>query len=81
STFVWIAWYLHRTGHHVEMAQFLQRSWNFTPYLPVETVINWADCFAEFYQESDNEFDADLLASSPEWQNLMQWILASQNSY
>ncbi|NJL68030.1 MAG: glycosyltransferase [Richelia sp. CSU_2_1] len=81
STLVWIAWYLHRTGHPVEMAQFLQRSWNFTPYLPVETVINWADCFAEFYQEFGKEFDADLLASSDEWQNLMQWIIAAQTSY
>jgi hypothetical protein len=81
STLVWIAWYLHRTGHPVEMAQFLQRSWHYTPYLPVETVINWADCFAEFYQEFGKEFDADLLASSDEWQNLMQWIIAAQNSY
>ncbi|MEG4036015.1 glycosyltransferase [Microcoleus sp. S36b_A4] len=75
STLVWIAWYLYRTGHSVEMVEFLQRSWNYTPYLPVETVINWAEAFAEFSQDAGNEFDADLLAQSPEWQQLMQWII------
>ena len=77
STLVWVSWYLHRTGHPVEMVQFLQRSWNYTPYLPVETVINWAECFAEFSQDAGNKLDADLLAQSPEWQQLMQWVILS----
>ncbi|HSF76318.1 MAG TPA: glycosyltransferase [Microcoleus sp.] len=75
STLVWIAWYLHRTGHTVEMVEFLQRSWNYTPYMPVETVINWVECFAEFSQDAGNELDADLLAQTPEWQQLMQWTI------
>jgi glycosyltransferase involved in cell wall biosynthesis len=77
STLVWIAWYLHRTGHTVEMVQFLRHSWNYTPYLPVETVINWAECFTEFSQNAGNELDADLFAQSPEWQELMQWVIFS----
>ncbi|HLO50073.1 MAG TPA: glycosyltransferase [Kamptonema sp.] len=79
STFVWISWYLHQTGHHIEMVEFLQRSWNYTPYLPVETIINWVESFAEFSEDVGDELDADLLGKSAEWQHLMQWAIGNQN--
>lgn len=78
STFVWIAWYLHSKGHRAEMVQFLQRSWGYTPYLPVETVINWVESFAEFYENERDDFDVDMLGKSAEWQQLMQWVISYQ---
>jgi glycosyltransferase involved in cell wall biosynthesis len=77
STFVWIAWYLYCSGHSNEMVQFLQRSWNYRPYLPVETVINWVESFAEFSLNAGRDFDADMLGKSREWQGLMRWVIVS----
>ena len=78
STFVWISWYLHQTGHRAEMVDFLQHSWNYTPYLPVETIVNWVESFAEFSQDAGDELDADMLGKSTEWQQLMRWAIGNQ---
>jgi glycosyltransferase involved in cell wall biosynthesis len=77
STFVWIAWYLYCSGHCNEMVEFLQRSWNYRPYLPVETVINWVESFAEFSLNAGRDFDADRLGKSGEWQGLMRWVIGN----
>jgi glycosyltransferase involved in cell wall biosynthesis len=74
GTFVWIAWYLQHTGHSNEMVEYLQKSWQYTPYLPVETIANWTESFAEFSRNWGTTFDADTLAKSPQWQNLIQWV-------
>jgi glycosyltransferase involved in cell wall biosynthesis len=71
GTFVWIAWYLHLTGHLPEMVEYLERSWQYTPYLPGETISNWTESFAEFSRNWGKIFDANSLAKLPEWQNLM----------
>lgn len=75
NTLVWIAWYLHYTHHFAEMADYLQRSWQYAPYPPIETLIHWADSFTAFSQSWGTEFDAEALASTPEWQTLMQWMM------
>lgn len=74
NTLVWIAWYLHYTHHFPEMADYLQRSWQYSPYPPIETLIHWADSFTAFSQSWGSEFNAEALASRPEWQSLMQWM-------
>ncbi|WP_293091859.1 glycosyltransferase [Moorena sp. SIOASIH] len=76
GTLVWIAWYLYNTGHPREMIKYLQQAWGYSPYLPMETVVHWADNFAEFSRNWGGEFDADGLGKSPEWQQLMQWVMA-----
>ncbi|OCR01117.1 glycosyl transferase [Oscillatoriales cyanobacterium USR001] len=75
STFVWIAWYLYCSGHSNEMVEFLQRSWNYRSYLPVETAIDWVESFAEFSLNAGRDFDADFLGKSTEWRQLMRWII------
>lgn len=75
STLVWIAWYLHYTGHPVEMVEFLQRSWTYRPYLPMETVINWMESFEEFSTGAGMDLEAGVLTESPEWQQLIHWVL------
>lgn len=74
-TFVWIAWYLHYTSHPTEMVEYLKQAWYHTPLSPIETAINWTECFAEFSQNWGVKFDAHDLAKSEEWQSLMQWAI------
>lgn len=77
NTLVWIAWYLHHTGHLSEMSNYLRRSWQYSPYSPIETIGHWADSFTAFARGWGSEFDAETLANSDEWRSLMQWV---QNS-
>ncbi len=79
STLVWIAWYLYYTGQPAEMVQYLQQAWRYKPYLPVETMVNWAESFAEFSQNWGANLDADSLGKSPEWQQLVQWVIAQSH--
>jgi glycosyltransferase involved in cell wall biosynthesis len=73
NTLVWIGWYLYFTGHPQEMVQFLQQSWNYSPYLPVETVVHWVESFAEFSRDVGEGFDRDRLTQLPEWEGLIRW--------
>ena len=72
NTLVWIAWYLHQTGHPVEMAESLQRSLTYSSYAPLEAIVHWADSFTEFSRSWGDEFDAEKLARSPGWQRLIK---------
>lgn len=74
NTLVWIAWYLHYTGHPLPMVEHLQRSWEYSPYAPLETIVHWADSFTGFAKNWGSEFDAESLAQTPEWQSLLQWV-------
>lgn len=80
NTLVWIGWYLHSTGHPKEMVQFLQKSWEYSPYRPVETVINWVESLAQFYQEMGKQMDAEKLVKKRYWQELMHWTGVGLNS-
>lgn len=73
-TLVWIAWYLHYTGHPTEMVEYLQRAWPYSPYAPVETLVHWADSFTAFSESWGSQFEAQTLVQSAEWQSLVQWM-------
>lgn len=75
STLVWIAWYLHHTGHAVEMIRTLQKAWQVSPHSPIETIVDWADSFASYAKSWGIAFDAQALVVSAEWQTLSQWVL------
>ncbi|MDJ0535537.1 MAG: glycosyltransferase [Xenococcaceae cyanobacterium MO_207.B15] len=75
GTLVWIAWYLHYTKHPVEMGEYLRQSWQYRPFAPTETIINWIESFAEFSQNWGVGFDAYSLTNSLEWQDLMKWVI------
>lgn len=75
GTLVWIAWYLYYTNHPAETVEYLKKAWDYTPFSPIETVINWMENFAEFSRNWGHQLDANALASSPEWQQLVQWII------
>ena len=80
GTLVWIAWYLHHTGHQVETKEYLQQAWEYRPNSGMETVINWIESFAEFAQNWGVKFNVNDLTSSDEWQELIQWIIQSTSS-
>jgi hypothetical protein len=75
GTLVWIAWYLYYTNHPVEMIDYLKQAWQYKPFSSMETLINWIDSFAEFSQNWDVKFDANALTRSPQWQQLVKWVI------
>lgn len=76
NTLIWIAWYLHHTGHPTEMVEFLERSLKYSFHTSLEAVVYWADSFTAFSQSWGYEFDAEQLARSAEWQRLMKTVMA-----
>lgn len=80
GTLVWIAWYLHHKGHRTETIKHLQQAWNYRPNSGVETLVTWIESFNEFARNWGVEFNANSLTSSPEWQQLVQWMLKTANS-
>ncbi len=76
STMLWLAWYLHSTGHHEEMVEYLQKSWQYRPFMAMETLVNWTESFVEFYRDLQRDFDIATLTNSLEWQTLIQWVVA-----
>jgi glycosyltransferase involved in cell wall biosynthesis len=74
NTLVWIAWYLYYTGHPQEMSAYLQQAWPYSLYSPTEMVVHWADSFTTFSKNWGSEFNADQLAKSSEWQELLHWV-------
>lgn len=79
GTLVWIAWYLHHTGHPTEMKEYLQQAWDYRSNSGIETLVTWVESFAEFARNWGVEFNVNSLTSSPEWQELVQWILQMTN--
>ncbi|MEA5538477.1 glycosyltransferase family 2 protein [Limnoraphis robusta Tam1] len=75
STLVWSSWYLYYTGFSPEMVQYLQKSWHHSPYLAVETVMNWMESFTQYSMNLGDDFDADKLSEIPEWKMLMEWVV------
>ena len=76
NTLVWIACYLYQTGHQDKMIQHLKLSYDLSPYLPIETVINWVESLVEFSNTNDWGLDVNHLANSQDWQRLLKWVLA-----
>ena len=75
GTLVWIAWYLHYTGHQTATMEYLQQAWNYRVNSGVETLVTWVESFKEFASNWGVEFNPNRLTSSPEWQELVRWVL------
>ena len=71
---------LHRpTKHPVEMVEYLQKSWQYRPYSPIEAIIKWVEYFAEYATYRGLDFDAYDLTSSPEWHKLIEWVMTEMD--
>jgi glycosyltransferase involved in cell wall biosynthesis len=75
-TLVWIAWRLYWTGHLHQMIDFLQRSLAYSPFLKTETILHWITSFTRYAAQQGQDLDTFQLTGSPEWQALMQYVMA-----
>lgn len=78
GTSVWIGWYLYYTQHFAEMTDYLKQSWEYSPFSPIETVINWTESFAVFSHNWGIKFDVYNLTQLPQWQELIQWTIVEK---
>ncbi|MEM9508203.1 MAG: glycosyltransferase [Cyanobacteria bacterium P01_E01_bin.35] len=79
GTLIWIAWYLHHTGHPKGMTEYLQQAWDYRPNSGIEALVTWVESFSEFARSWGVEFRINELTSSSEWQGLVQWMLKETN--
>jgi glycosyltransferase involved in cell wall biosynthesis len=73
---VWLAWRCFQTGNTTLMAEYLQKSLQYSPYLPTETVIYWLEFFKAHALELGAEMDISSLLNLPEWKQLMEQIIS-----
>jgi glycosyltransferase involved in cell wall biosynthesis len=79
GTLVWTAWYLYFTQNRAEMVEYLKQAWNYSPFSPLETVINWTESFVTFSSNWGHKLDTNALVQSSEWQQLVQWLIQVTN--
>jgi len=77
-TLVWIAWRLYYTGHFTEMAQHLRKSFNYSPLLRTETLLNWINSFALYSSQYGLQFDIQTLSNLVEWNQLINDLVAAE---
>jgi len=73
-TLVWSAGRLYSSDRLPEMAQYLRRSLDYTPYLPTETLLDWINSFTTYCADQGIPFDIYTLTQSQEWQRLIAAI-------
>lgn len=74
-TLVWLAWYHYDKGLYTDMADFLNRSWEYTPYYAMETIADWVEHFKQFSVQNGQSWDICFLTDLPDWQNLISKIV------
>ena len=75
-TLVWIAWYQYRSNSLKQMADFLHKSLNYSPYLLVENISHWLNTFERLSGERGEEFNTEWVTNSQEWQQLIASVLS-----
>jgi O-antigen biosynthesis protein len=78
-TLVWIAWYQYNADNLDEMAKFLHKSLDFSPYLRAENIAHWLSSFKRFTEERGKSFDINLLTNSSQWKKLINSVLELKN--
>lgn len=68
------AWSMYEKNNLQEMQRFLQKSLDCTPYLEVETVVNWIESFNQFSKYSSKTFDIEHLSNSEEWGQIIDYV-------
>lgn len=76
GTLIWIAWYLHFTGHQKETITYLKQAWEYRPNSGMEAIVTWIESFAEFSRNWGVDFSANSLTNSEEWQELVKGLMS-----
>ncbi|MCL2930658.1 MAG: glycosyltransferase [Trichodesmium sp. MAG_R01] len=71
NTLVWIAWHHYYHKYYTEMAKYLQKSLEYTPYLRVETISDWIENFAKLSVQHDHKLDLHFLVNLTEWKKII----------
>lgn len=79
----WLAWLCYQSGNFTEMAEYLEKSRNYTPYGWVETIAIWIYTFENCAKTYACDFDAIVLSNLQEWQQIVAKLQTSRlfNSY
>lgn len=72
---VWEAWYKQSQGDLEGMHKTLKKSYNLTPFLPIETIVNWLETFTRFSREAGQNLNVNSICQSSDWQNLLNSCL------
>ncbi|MGD1702132.1 glycosyltransferase [Dapis sp. BLCC M229] len=75
NTWVWGAWSMYHHKNLTQMAKYLERAFNYTPYSTEQTVSDWVDSFIRFASEYGYTIDADRLTKIPEWEQVIEKVL------
>ena len=69
---VWEAWHRQFQGDFSGMYQSLQASLDVTPFLSLETIVNWLETFTRFSREKRQTLNVYSICKSPDWQRLLR---------
>lgn len=72
---VWEAWHRQSQGDLSGMYQSLQASSHLTPFLSLETIVNWLETFTRFSREKGQNLNVYSICKSPDWQRLLRRCL------
>ncbi|MEP6489079.1 glycosyltransferase [Microcoleus vaginatus GB2-A3] len=71
----WMAWHLYYTGHPVAAVEYYQKSFPYTPYSAIKTVIDWINRLGAIAKAYGFPLTMESLRELPEWKKLMSSIL------
>jgi FkbM family methyltransferase len=73
-----LAWSMYQNNDLESTVSLLKRSLDYSPYLTLETVVDWTDKFRNFSTTSGKEFCVDSLSNSPQWDRLIDTIFSQK---
>jgi glycosyltransferase involved in cell wall biosynthesis len=76
---VWDAWFAYQQGNFEPMFEYLKLSFQYRPFLKIETVADWIETFDKLSSTTEKTFKIDLLTSLSEWKKLTQDIYTKNN--
>lgn len=68
ESLTWMAWRMYRDEHFTEMGEALEKSLYYSPFSPIDTILNWVEAFKVYSLEYGYNFDANSLSNVQEWQ-------------
>ncbi len=72
---VWEAWDCYQANNLSDMHSRLREALQFTPFSPVETMLNWVETFTMLCQQQRKKLDIYELCQTDEWQELIMNVL------
>ena len=80
QSLVWSAWRLYDTGHLDLMQQYLIKSLEYSDRPLTDIMLQWIRSFSQYASEYGKTLDIRSLTNSPQWQKLLQHLLALSRS-